>query len=259
MLKKRLIFTLLLNENNFVLSRNFNLQSFGDINWLMKQYDFKKISFSVDEIIILDVSRKNRSIENLCNHVKAINKLCFIPISAGGGINNVEDAKKILSSGADKVIINSNLFLNSSLIKKISKIYGSQSIIGSLDIKKVDDNYKFFINNGNDKLENKIEYYHDLLFHNSNIGEIYLNSINKDGTGNGYDLSLLELLPKNITLPIIIAGGAGNFNHLEVGLKSEKINAVATANLFNFIGDGLINARNKLLENNCELVDWNDK
>ena len=84
----------------------------------------------------------------------------------------------------------------------------------------------------------------------------YINSINQDGTGNGYDMKLLDLIPNYIKVPIILSGGAGNFKHLQNGLLNKNINAVATANLFNFIGDGLINARKNLLLNKCNLVNW---
>ena len=90
------------------------------------------------------------------------------------------------------------------------------------------------------------------------IGEIYLNSIDNDGTGNGYNFEILNFVPNNINMPIILAGGAGNYFHFAEGLKNTKVDAVATANLFNFIGDGLINARKKLIEENFNLVVWHE-
>ena len=90
------------------------------------------------------------------------------------------------------------------------------------------------------------------------IGEIYLNSMDNDGTGHGYEFNILNYLPLNLNLPIIMAGGAGNYKHLSEGLKNQKISAVATANLFNFVGDGLINARSKLISLGHDLAIWNN-
>ena len=136
MLKKRLIFTLLHDSGNFMLSRNFRLQKVGDLNWLKRNYDFQKISFYIDELIILDVSRKDRSIEKFCEILKEISYGCFVPISSGGGIRSMNDAKKILRSGADKIILNTTLFEDFKLVKELSREFGQQCIVGSLDIKK---------------------------------------------------------------------------------------------------------------------------
>jgi cyclase len=89
------------------------------------------------------------------------------------------------------------------------------------------------------------------------VGEIYLNSIDKDGTGFGYDFDVIKNVSKRLNKPLIIAGGAGNENHLIEGLKLADVSAVATANLFNFIGDGLPNARKKIIQSGENLADWN--
>ena len=88
------------------------------------------------------------------------------------------------------------------------------------------------------------------------IGEIYLNSIGNDGTGNGFEMDLLDLLPENSMKPVILAGGAGNSQHLLEALKDERVDAVATANLFNFVGDGLIDARTTIASNGVDLPMW---
>jgi len=111
-LKKRLIFTLLIDEDQFVLSRNFNLQKVGNIDWLFNNYNFSNISSYIDELIILNVRNKKKNFENFCSLIKKITKEVFIPIGAGGGIEKVEDVKKLLRSGADKVVLNSLLLEN---------------------------------------------------------------------------------------------------------------------------------------------------
>ncbi len=257
MLKKRVIFTLLLENNNFVLSRNFRLQSFGNIHWLLKKYNFKKIAFCIDEIIILNVSRNNKNFKTLIKYLKELNKICFIPICAGGNINKFEEVKTILKSGADKVVLNSSLFTNPKLIEKIYKSYGQQSIVASIDVMKKDSEYKVFINKGSSEIPYNLKTWL-LKLSKSNIGEIYINSIDKDGTGNGYDFEILKHIPKFFDIPVIIAGGAGNYNHFFKGLKNKKIDAVSTANLVNFVGDGLINARKELLKKNVKLAIRNE-
>jgi len=258
MVKKRLIFTLLYNEGSFMLSRNFRLQKAGDIEWLKSNYNFKKIAFTIDELIILDVSRGKKDILEFCEHIKLICQECFIPVAAGGGIVNHGQAKMIMNSGADKLVINSSLFRESSFVKELVSVYGSQCIIASVDVKSNNGEFECFIDNGSKKIEfTFLEYIKHIV--NLGIGEIYLNSMDKDGTGHGYMFDLLSRLNDCVNVPIIMAGGAGNWNHLLEGLQNDSIGAVATANLFNFIGEGFPNARKQLLNSGMNLAKWKFK
>ena len=137
MIKKRVIFTLLFEKDSFFLSRNFRLQKIGNFDWLKKNYDFSVIANSVDEIILLNVSRNEPEIDNFCKIIKTFTKECFIPISAGGKISSIEIAKKYIQSGADKLVVNSNLF-NRDLLNKIANTFGEQCIIASLDYSNID-------------------------------------------------------------------------------------------------------------------------
>ena len=256
MLKKRIIFALLYCDGYFVQSRNFNLQRVGDVNWLEKNYDFKKISYFIDELIMLDISRNKKNLDTFLKNLNLITKHCFMPISVGGGVDTFDKAKKILSSGADKVIINSNL--NLKLTREIAKTYGQQSIIASIDYKKINNHYKVFIKNSTEQLKISIKDYF-IKLNNLPIGEIILNSIDQDGTGNGLDFEILKLMPKKIKKSIIISGGCGNVNHLSEGLINKNIDAVSTANLLNFLGDGLKQAREEMLINNFKLPTWDVK
>ena len=131
------------------------------------------------------------------------------------------------------------------------KYYGKQSIIASIDYK---DN-EVFISDGRKKAGPYLEQYVkqiELL----GVGEIYLNSIEKDGTGFGYDLNTIELIADKINTPLIVAGGAGNQQHLLKGIKTKGVSAIATANLFNFIGESLPKARQHLIQNGANLVEW---
>ena len=129
MLKKRIIFTLLYDSGNFMLSRNFILQKVGNAEWLEKNYDFSKLSFYIDELIILDVSRKHKNQTEFFEILKSITKKSFVPVSAGGGIKSVQDAHSFLRSGADKVVINSAIFDQPVIVNEIAREFGKQSII----------------------------------------------------------------------------------------------------------------------------------
>lgn len=258
MAKKRLIFTLLYDDGGFMLSRNFRLQRAGDIEWLKSNYNFRKIAFAIDELIILDVSRGEKNVSRFCDHIKLIGEECFIPIAAGGGISCREHAKAIMNSGADKLVVNSALFSNASFVKELVSIYGSQCIIGSVDVKRRNDEFECYVNNGFKKVELEfLEYIKRII--DLGIGEIYLNSMDNDGTGHGYMPDLLALLKDRVKIPIIIAGGAGNWHHLLEGLQNVKVDAAATANLFNFIGDGFPNVRKQLLNSGMKLANWEFK
>ena len=129
MVKKRIIFTLLYDgEGYFVLSRNFRLQKIGDLHWLKKQYNLRRSTF-IDELIILDVSRKTRSLESIVSVLQAISKM-FIPISVGGGIYSVDQARELFRSGADKVVINSCLLdETTTMVSDLAEEFGSSILV----------------------------------------------------------------------------------------------------------------------------------
>ena len=256
MLRKRLIFTLLYGNGKFHLSRNFRLQSIGDINWLEKNYNFAEIAHSIDELIVLDVSRENRDVEEFCSALKALAKNCFIPMAAGGGVHNLETAQKLLNSGADKIVLNSSLYANDGFVESLSNLLGEQSIVASLDVKTGPlGEHRIWTNNGSIQKVEPAEYWISYVS-NLPIGELYLNSMEKDGTGNGFEMDLLDILPTGLKKPVILAGGAGNYHHLLKCLNDERVDAVATANLLNFVGDGLTHARASLLFKGVDLPIW---
>jgi cyclase len=132
--------------------------------------------------------------------------------------------------------------------------FGSQSIVASIDYRSDG----VYVNNGMFKINKDLkEYIEDIEL--LGVGEIYLNSIDNDGTGFGYDFETINKIVKKIKIPLIIAGGAGNVKHLAQGLNIDRVNAVATANLFNFIGDCLKKSRERLLRDGQQLASWGDK
>ena len=251
-----MIFTLLYNQGAFMLSRNFRLQKVGDLHWLQKNYNFSQVAFSIDELIVLDVSRGGRDLNRFCDHLKSLSEGCFVPIAAGGGVRSVADARKLLRSGADKVVVNTLLFDNEALIRELAEEFGQQCIVASIDIKYDNEfGYRVWVKNGERPLEGSIgERFENFL--ELPVGEVYVNSIDRDGTGQGYDFQILDVIQSAIPIPVIIAGGAGQYHHLAEGLKDDRIDAVATAHLFNFVGNGLAKARFGLQEQGFSLGEW---
>jgi cyclase len=255
MLRKRIIFSLIYSDDYFMQSRNFRLQKVGDLNWLERNYKFQSIAFSIDELIVLDASKTDKNIFKFSKVISNLVNDVFIPIAAGGGIRTHEDAEILFNSGADKLVLNTALVKSPDLIKDLVKQYGSQSIVASIDYKKVNGALEVYINDGRFKIGMSLVEYIKYL-ENLEIGEIYLNSIDKDGTGFGFDFESIRTISENLKVPLIIAGGAGNEIHLADGLSMDTVSAVATANLFNFIGNGLPNARENLLNQGVNIANW---
>ena len=255
MLKKRIIFTLLYDNGSFMLSRNFRLQEVGDLKWLKKYYNFSFISFSIDELIILDVTRGERDEAKFLEHVKSLTEECFVPIAAGGGIRGLEQARNLLHHGADKVVINTLLAEDHNVIREIAEEFGQQSIVASVDVKLINNEFTVWTDNGSKKQNKTIKEWL-LNIYQLPIGEMYLNSMDNDGTGQGYKTELLDLLSEECHLPLILAGGAGKYSHFAEILSDRRVDAVATAHLFNFIGDGLEKSRAKLINDVSYLAMW---
>ncbi len=256
MLRKRIIFTLIYSNGYYTLSRNFRLQRVGNLTWLERNYKFQKIAFSLDELVVLNATKEKKSIEEFAVEVSKLVNDVFIPIAAGGGITKVEDAELLFKNGADKIVLNTVLKKDPKLVKEIVRKYGSQSVVASIDYKRNNGFNEVYISDGTYKLEETLEEYLDYVL-GLDVGEIYLNSIEKDGTGFGYDIDTITSVSDRINIPLIIAGGAGNESHLLEGLKLEGVSAVATANLYNFVGDGLPIARKKILDSGENIARWN--
>lgn len=255
MLKKRVIFTLLYSQGNFYLSRNFRLQKVGDLRWLNENYNFSSVSSAIDELVILNVSRDQIDWEDFYTMLKEMTANIFVPISIGGGIRNIDHASTLLRSGADKLVLNTSLNTDPTFVKQLIQIYGSQCIIASVDFRNVENKIVPFVLQGRQALDLSLKQYLEYVC-SLGVGEIYLNSIDKDGTGQGYALKELKSNIDTLGLPIIIAGGAGHAEHLHEGLEASYIDAVATAHLFNFMGSGLSDARKFILNLGVKLPCW---
>lgn len=238
-MKIRLIPVLFFKDGNLVRSENFDLhQILGDPFIQVDRYN----SWNVDEIIYLDISKsKNYEIKNKINFktksffdvMQRASAKCFSPMVFGGGIKNLTDAQSYFQNGADKICINTIALENLEIISELANNFGSQSIVVSIDVKLVNNNYKVY-NAKNEKI-----YDYDLLnfiklIEKKGAGEIFLNSVDRDGNGCGYDIDLITKVSKSINIPLIPCGGAGQFKDFKDLLNSTELTAVAAGNLFNF-------------------------
>ena len=250
-LKKRLILTLYYNNGFYCLSRNFRLQQVGNVDWLLNAYPFKTVADSIDELFIINVSRE--TIEEYSNRffldVEKIMSKVFVPLTLGGGIRNFSHVNSLFENGSDKVVINRMIIENPLLVQQISKRYGCQSIVASIDFKKINNQYFSFLPQ---QKKTMILQDHINQVNKLNVGEIMLTSVDKDGTGQGYDTGVKEYI-KECNSPIILSGGAGKPEHFLDALKIKEVSAVSTANLFNFLGDSLEISRNFLIDKGVNL------
>ena len=223
---------------------------------MQTNYNFSHISFSIDELIVLDVTRGKKNTSDFCAALKDLTKGCFVPIAAGGGVHTIDDAWNLLRSGADKIVLNTALYENSGFVSDLASEFGQQCVVAAMDIKSSPDGtFQIWSESGSLCQLGGAADWIDRVTHSA-IGELYLNSMDRDGTGQGYDLRLLDLLPVDMPKPVILAGGVGNVTHLAAGLADPRVDAVATANLFNFVGDGLNKARQALVTGGVVLPLW---
>lgn len=242
MLKKRVIPVLLLKNNRMVKGKNFsNYRDTGDPVSQAKIYN----AHNADELVFLDIEATNLKSNTLVGLIEKVAQECFMPLTVGGGINSLDDVRNLIKAGADKVIINSAAINNFSLINEASKHFGKQAIIVSIDLKFEDGKYVIYTHSGNRK--ESVEFSdHIKLMQEAGAGEFLINSIDQDGLMSGYDLKLLEETLKHATIPVILSGGARDFEDLYQGLY-HGAHAVACASLFHFGDNNPTRARSFLL------------
>ncbi len=206
--------------------------------------------WSVDEIVMIDISKvkyKSTFISVIDNFAQN----CFVPLTVGGGIKKTEDAKKYLDVGADKIILNSGAIKDPKVITKIAKSYGSQCVIVGIDFKRIKNQFKIYSQSG-EKVESLDPVKWAKEIENLGAGEIFLNSIDRDGSLSGYDLDFLKTISQNVKIPIIIGGGAGNWKHFLEGIKNGA-DAVSTNNIYHFTEKSIINAKKFLNQNEVSI------
>lgn len=189
----------------------------------------------VDELIVLDIEATKKNSEPNYELIEQFASECFMPLTYGGGINRIEQAEQIFSLGIEKISIQSQSLENYNLIKDLSQIYGSQSIVSSIDIKKnLFGRYKLYRSNSRKILKRKIKSHIEKLIENG-TGEILINSVDKDGTLTGLDQKMIELFCKDLPVPCIVSGGANSLNDFKKAVDAGA-SAVAAGAYFVFNG-----------------------
>ena len=215
MLKNRIIPCLDVKNGRVVKGINFvDLQDAGDPVEQAKIYS----DGGADEICFLDITASNENRDTIYEVVKETSKKCFVPLTVGGGVRNVEDINKLLNCGADKVSINTAAVQDANVVVESSKKFGSQCIVVAIDAKKNGDKWDVYThggrnNSGLDALEfaKKME--------DSGAGELLVTSMDRDGTQIGYDIDLMKKISKKVNIPLIASGGVGNLDHMVEGIK----------------------------------------
>ena len=165
--------------------------------------------------------------------MKKASSRSFSPIVFGGGIKNLDDAKKYFQTGADKISINTSCLEDINFVSILANTFGSQSVVVSIDVKQINNTYKIY-NANKDKIYDKNLFDYIKSVESKGAGEILLNSVDRDGTGEGYDIKLINDVFNIIKIPLIPCGGVGKFEHFRELLEKVDLTAVSAGNIFNF-------------------------
>ena len=256
MLKNRLIPCLITRDGMLVKSIKFSrYQIIGNPKTAAQFFN----AWAVDELILLNISpggtfslgRSDKNDERVGSFLEIItdvSRYCFVPLTVGGGIRSVDDMYQYLQRGADKIAINTQAFRDPTLITLGADKFGSQCIVVSIDVKKKEDGaYEVYIAGGKEatgwdpvRWACKAEA--------CGAGEIFLNSIDRDGTLAGYDLELLKSVVQAVKIPVIACGGVGKWDNLVEGITQGQVAAVAAANIFYFTEQSTKKAKARMRE-----------
>jgi cyclase len=246
LLSKRIIPCLDVDKGRVVKGVKFlDLKDAGDPVKVGSSYDKR----GADELVFLDITASSDNRDIVVNLVEKVSEKVFIPFTIGGGLREVNDMRKILIAGADKISINSSAIKNPNLISKSARKFGSQCIVVAIDAKKENDgSYAVYINGGRVKT-NKEAVSWAKEVEKLGAGEILLTSMDKDGTKTGYEIELTKKISDAVNIPVIASGGAGNINDfIELFEKTEATAALA-ASIFHFKEIEIFDLKKKLLEN----------
>ena len=252
---KRIILGLLFDGTDFYLSRNFRLQRLGDMSWLRRNFQIFDLASQVDEIAIFHVGRTDASPDFSLSLAELAEGL-FVPISVGGGIRSLADADSLFRAGADRVMFSNGLMSNPRLVNQIADKYGQQAVIGVIN---------FFHTQNEEILVRRVsagkiatEKLGDLPLRQMTAaaGELVLQSVDRDGSGQGFPVNSLSRFAELDSLPWVAAGGFGSLDHVSEVLMDTRVKAVLTSNLLAFVGDGLMRARQAALELGVSLASW---
>jgi cyclase len=253
MLKKRFIPVLLLRNGVIVQSRNFKrYQIIGTPTAAVERLS----NWASDELIYLDISPEpiydlNRndlnhpSFSSILDIIQLIASKCFMPLTFGGGIRSLNDVYLRIENGADKISINTIAIDNPNFIAECAKIFGSQCIVISIDVMKIDNKWRVFKGGCEATDLDPVSWAHHVQ--ENGAGEILLNSIDKDGTKAGFDVDLISRVSNSVSIPVIGMGGAGSYEHIREVLTTSA-SAVAAANMLHHTENSVFEIKNRLYD-----------
>jgi cyclase len=230
MLKNRLIAVIIVRDGQVVQSVKFQHTNVIHYDAFHAVEAFNR--WSVDEIILINVSRERSTRDSFLAIVEHVSKTCFVPLSVGGWVDREDYAHSLLLNGADKIILNSVLHTDPDLVRKLSSQLGKQCIVASIDCKAIDGVPLVHIDRGRQMIS-KPPHLWASLAETVGVGEIFLNSIDHDGNRRGYDLETLKAVSHAVSIPTIAFGGAFKWQDFVNGINAGA-DAVAAANIFHY-------------------------
>ncbi len=233
MYRARVIPCLLVRGNGLVKTRKFkNPVYVGDPINAVRIFSEKE----VDEIVVLDIDASRTGREPNYELVAEIAGEAFMPLAYGGGIRTVDQVRRLIRSGIEKVVINSVAIESTDVIRAAADIFGSQAVVGAVDVKKtLLGGYRIVGRSATIEVNTPMEEHIQRLIE-AGAGEIFLNSVDKDGMMEGYDLSLIRAITRKVNVPVVACGGAGNVEHLAQAVLEGGASAVAAGSMFVFHG-----------------------
>lgn len=231
MLKIRVIPTLLWKHFGLVKGVSFDSwRRVGPVLPAVKVYNQRE----VDELILLDITLNSSNDDPDFESIQDFSRDCFVPLCVGGGIKKISQVQKLLRSGADKVSINTAAYDDPNIISEIAKVFGTQCVISSIDVRKIDKNNWVCFSHSGAHCESKKVVAWARELEDRGAGEILITSIDRDGTMTGYDLALVEAICSTVKIPVIASGGAGNYKDMVDVINKSGASAVAAASMFHF-------------------------
>jgi len=248
-LAKRIIPCLDVKDGRVVKGINFvNLKDAGDPVVQAQFYDQE----GADEIVFLDITASSDKRDIMLDVVRRTAEVAFTPLTVGGGIRSVNDARKLLESGADKIGINTAAVKNPALITQCADRFGSQAVVVAIDAKRQGDSWIVYIYGGRESAEqNAVCWAQDV--EKLGAGEILLTSMDRDGTKDGYDLELTRTISRAVSIPVIASGGCGHVKHLAEALKEGEADAALAASIFHYREVSIAEAKKYLKEKNIHV------
>lgn len=229
-LAKRIIPCLDVTNGRVVKGVNFvGLKDAGDPIEISRRYDEQ----GADELTFLDITASSDNRDLILHIIEEVAAQVFIPLTVGGGVRKIEDVRRLLNAGADKVSINTSAVQNPQLVAEAADRYGAQCIVVAIDAKQAGTRWEVFTHGGRKATGlDVIEWAKKMQ--SLGAGEILLTSMDRDGTRNGFDLALTRAVSDSVDVPVIASGGVGNLDHLVEGIIEGHADAVLAASIFHF-------------------------